>query len=70
MKDIDILLPGLLTPTVINGVTAAFTVHRLWEASDRAAWLREHGAQTRGLATTGSHGPIGAALFERGRQTA
>jgi lactate dehydrogenase-like 2-hydroxyacid dehydrogenase len=65
LKHIDILFTGALPPTVANGADAAFTVHRLAEASDRAAFLREHGHRIRGVAATGSHGPIGAALFDQ-----
>lgn len=60
----SILLTGPMTPRVVDGVTAAFDVHRLHEATDRAAFLREHGASIRGIACSGGHGPIGAALFD------
>jgi lactate dehydrogenase-like 2-hydroxyacid dehydrogenase len=60
----SVLLTGPMTPRVVEGVTAAFDVHRLWEAPDRAAFLRQHGASVRGIACNGAHGAIGAALFD------
>jgi lactate dehydrogenase-like 2-hydroxyacid dehydrogenase len=58
-------LTGAVTPTVSEGLAKAFTVHHLAKADDRAAYLREHGATIKGIAATGSHGAIGAALFDQ-----
>jgi lactate dehydrogenase-like 2-hydroxyacid dehydrogenase len=65
MKNINVLLTGPVTPTVANGLTGAFTVHELAKAPDRDAYLREHGPEIKGIAATGSHGTIGAALFDQ-----
>lgn len=64
MSKTSVLLTGPMTPRVLEGVTAAFDAHRLWEAPDRDAFLREHGASIRGIACNGAHGAIGAALFD------
>ncbi len=65
MKDVQILLPGAMTPLVVEGVSSAFTVHHLQKDADREAFLRKHGDGIRGIASTGSHGPIGQALFDK-----
>ena len=65
MKDVQILLPGAMTPLVVEGVSSAFTVHHLQKDADREAFLRKHGDEIRGIASTGSHGPIGQALFDK-----
>jgi lactate dehydrogenase-like 2-hydroxyacid dehydrogenase len=65
MKDVQILLPGAMTPLVVEGVSSAFTVHQLQKGADREEFLRKHGREVRGIASTGSHGPIGEALFDQ-----
>jgi lactate dehydrogenase-like 2-hydroxyacid dehydrogenase len=65
VKNINVLLTGAVTPTVSEGLGKAFTVHHLAKAADRDAFLREHGSSIKGVAATGSHGPIGAALFDQ-----
>jgi lactate dehydrogenase-like 2-hydroxyacid dehydrogenase len=65
MKDVQILLPGAMTPLVVEGVSGAFTVHHLQKDADRETFLRRHGSEIRGIASTGSHGPIGQALFDK-----
>lgn len=65
LKNVDIMLTGTMMPIVVDGVSAAFKIHRLGDAPDRAAYLREHAGVIRGLACGGSHGPIGAALFDQ-----
>lgn len=65
MKDVQVLLPGSMTPLVVQGVSDAFTVRHLEKGTDREAFLRKHGAGIRGVASTGSHGPIGATLFDQ-----
>ena len=63
-KPIDVLMTGKSLPIVRDGLTAAFNLHKLWEAPDAAAYLREHGKSIRGVAGTGGHGAIGAAFFD------
>ncbi|MFC3123666.1 2-hydroxyacid dehydrogenase [Pseudoroseomonas globiformis] len=53
--------PGLLMlapypPADTEALERDYTLHRLWEAPDAAAYLAEHGGRIRGLATTGVHG--------------
>ena len=62
---VEILMTGKSLPIVRDGLAAAFTVHKLWEAADAKAFIRTHAAQIRGLASTGGHGPVGAELFDQ-----
>ncbi len=52
-----------LLPSVEQALNAAYTVHRLWEAKDRAAMLAEIAPRVRGMATSGSTG-ANAALID------
>ncbi|HEX7053679.1 MAG TPA: 2-hydroxyacid dehydrogenase [Burkholderiales bacterium] len=45
-------------------LAAEFTAHRLWEAPDRDAFLRQHAPQVRGLATFGPT-PVDGALMDK-----
>lgn len=65
MAKADVLMTGPMLPIVMDKLGEASHLHRLWEASDRDAVLREIGPRIRGLATGASHGPTGAALFDR-----
>jgi lactate dehydrogenase-like 2-hydroxyacid dehydrogenase len=47
---------GPMMPHVMETLDSEFTVHRLWEAADRAALLNEAGARVRGIATSGNLG--------------
>ncbi len=61
----DVLMTGQMPAAVIERLSEAATVHRLWEARDRAAFLREVGPSIRGIATSGGHGPTNATLFDQ-----
>ncbi|OZI48178.1 2-hydroxyacid dehydrogenase [Bordetella genomosp. 5] len=52
----EILMVGPLLPDLIATLESRYRVHRLWEAQDPAAFLREHGARIRGIATSGRFG--------------
>lgn len=54
LKDVDVLLIKPSTPLVMEGLDAAFTVHRLFERSDPNAWLAENGSKIRGVVSGGS----------------
>jgi len=49
---IEVLITGPLLPSFMAAVEQEFTVHKLWLAPDRGAYLREHGAAIRGIATS------------------
>src|SRR3546814_16303369 len=48
---------GPMMPPVMEALDDDFTVHRLWEAADRAALLKQVGGKVRAIATGG---PLGA----------
>ncbi len=58
MKSVDVLLSAPMMPLIMDGVAAAFTAHRPWEAKDRDAFLREVGPRIRGIAAGGGHAKI------------
>ena len=47
----DILMPRKGMASVIEALEQMSTLHKLWEAPDREAYLAEHGAKIRGIAT-------------------
>ncbi len=59
---IEVLLVGPPKPTIVNGL-AAFTVHRLGEAKDRDALLKEIGGRLRAIASSVTAEPIGGELM-------
>lgn len=48
---VDILMPKPVLKSVEEALEKDYTVHRLWEADDRDAFLREVGPKVRGIAT-------------------
>ncbi len=52
----DLLMVGPLLPELAADLESRYRVHRLWEAKDPAALLREHGPAIRGIATSGRFG--------------
>ena len=61
---IEVLLAGPPKPTIVNGL-APFTVHRLADAKDRDALLREIGPRVRAMAVSVSSDKIGAELMSK-----
>ena len=56
MKDVEILSIGPFFPPSFAPMERDFTVHKLWQAKDRAALVAEVGGRIRGIQTTGGHG--------------
>src|SRR3546814_837090 len=54
---------GPMMPHVMEALDADFTVHRLWEAADRAALLKQVGGKVQAIAT-GGHLGASAALMD------
>lgn len=48
---VDILMPTPILKTVEEAIERDFTLHRLWQAPDQAAYLSEIGERIRGIAT-------------------
>jgi lactate dehydrogenase-like 2-hydroxyacid dehydrogenase len=60
---VEVLLVGPPKPTIVNGL-AAFALHRLGEAKDRDALLKEVGGRVRAIASSVTSEPIGGELME------
>src|SRR6266545_1176430 len=59
---IELLLVGPPKPTIVNGL-ASLTLHRLDEAKDRDALLKEIGGRVRAIASSVTAEPIGGELM-------
>jgi hydroxypyruvate reductase len=55
----EILMIAPMMPSVMQACEQAYTVHRLWEAPDRNAFLERVSESVRGIATNGSVGASG-----------
>lgn len=53
---VEILQTIGMPPAVQKVLDGSYTVHKLWEAKDRAAFLKEVGPRVRGMATSGGAG--------------
>lgn len=60
----EILMTAPMHPVVAEVLESRFTLHRLWEQADRAAFLVEVGPRIRGVATSTLFGRVGAELFD------
>jgi lactate dehydrogenase-like 2-hydroxyacid dehydrogenase len=65
MTKADVLMTGPMQPIVAETLAKACTVHRLWEVTDRDAFLREVGPRIRGVATSTGHGGTNGSLFDQ-----
>ncbi|MBU4610882.1 2-hydroxyacid dehydrogenase [Achromobacter sp. GG226] len=52
----ELWMAGPLAPDLIAQIETRYRVHRGWTIDDPAAYLREHGAAIRGIATSGRFG--------------
>jgi lactate dehydrogenase-like 2-hydroxyacid dehydrogenase len=64
MTKTDVLMTAPMMPLVMERAEALFTLHRLWEAPDRAAYLKEVGPRIRGVATSTGHQRTDSAFFD------
>ncbi|MEE1612865.1 2-hydroxyacid dehydrogenase [Microvirga sp. CF3016] len=65
MSRTDILMTAPMMPIVIDALDRAFTLHRLWEQTDKEAFLKEIGPRIRGVATSTLFGRVDATLLDR-----
>lgn len=65
MSRTDILMTAPMMPIVIDALDKAFTLHRLWEQTDKEAFLKEVGPRIRGVATSTLYGRVDATLLDR-----
>jgi lactate dehydrogenase-like 2-hydroxyacid dehydrogenase len=64
MTKTDVLMTAPMMPLVMERAEALFTLHRLWEAPDRAAYLKEVGPRIRGVATSTGHQRTDSTFFD------
>ncbi|WP_433695264.1 2-hydroxyacid dehydrogenase [Paraburkholderia phenoliruptrix] len=64
MKPNILQLNPILVPAINDKLASLYTVHRLFEQSDKHAYIREHGASIRGV-ITGGHTGISNDLIQR-----
>ncbi len=60
----EIVLTGSMMPHVMEALEVAYTVHRIDEAEDKAAFLAQVAPTVRGIATGGHHGKLDNALVD------
>ncbi len=60
----EILMTGPLMAYAADQLKARFTVHELWKAQDKAAFLSEVSDRIRGVAAGGGHNRVDGALFD------
>jgi lactate dehydrogenase-like 2-hydroxyacid dehydrogenase len=61
----EVLMTGPMMPLIIEGVSKAFTLHKLWEAKDRDALIEELAPRLRAIAAGGGHARVDATLLGR-----
>ena len=64
MAKTDVLMTAPMMKLIMEQLDARFTLHRLWEAPDREAFLRDIGPRIRGVASSPGHGRLDAALLD------
>ncbi len=64
MAKTDVLMAAPMMRLIMDQLDARFTLHRLWEAPDRDAFLRDVGPRIRGVASSPGHGRVDAALLD------
>ncbi|MBK9082148.1 MAG: 2-hydroxyacid dehydrogenase [Rhizobiales bacterium] len=62
---VDILMPTPMMPMIAEQLARVGTLHKLWEAPDRAAALADLGPRVTAMAVGGGHQPIDAAFLGR-----
>jgi lactate dehydrogenase-like 2-hydroxyacid dehydrogenase len=65
MSRTDILMTAPMMPIVIEALDKAVTLHRLWEQTDKEAFLKEFGPRIQGVATSTLFGRVDASLLDR-----
>jgi lactate dehydrogenase-like 2-hydroxyacid dehydrogenase len=65
-EKLDVLMVGPVMPLIEQGIERAFTLHKLWEAPDRAAFIAKLAPRLRAMAAGGGkHEPMGADFLGR-----
>ncbi|OYU49707.1 MAG: 2-hydroxyacid dehydrogenase [Rhizobiales bacterium PAR1] len=61
----EVLITGQVMPLIREGLEAHFTVHKLYEMTDKEAFIASHGAKIRGMVGGAGHGKIDGAFMGR-----
>jgi lactate dehydrogenase-like 2-hydroxyacid dehydrogenase len=65
MEKPDVLLIGAPKPVIMNGLTPAFTLHKLSDAKDQDKFLGEVGPRVRGMAVAATSVPVDGPFMSR-----
>jgi lactate dehydrogenase-like 2-hydroxyacid dehydrogenase len=61
----DVLMIGPMAPLIVEGISQAFTLHKLWEAKDRDAMIAELAPRLRAMAAGGGHARLNGDFLSR-----
>ena len=65
-EKLDVLMVGPVMPLIEQGISRAFTLHKLWEAPDREALIAKLAPRLRAIVAGGSkHEPMGPDFLDR-----
>jgi lactate dehydrogenase-like 2-hydroxyacid dehydrogenase len=62
MKSVEVLIPTPTMPLIMDGVANHFTLHKLWEQADPAAFIKANGSRIRAIAGSNKQRMDGAFL--------
>jgi lactate dehydrogenase-like 2-hydroxyacid dehydrogenase len=65
LANFETLMLNPMPPLVMQGIAKVCTLHKLWEAPDREAALKELAPRIQGIATGGGHVPLGGEMMAR-----
>jgi lactate dehydrogenase-like 2-hydroxyacid dehydrogenase len=65
MKQVEVLMTAPMLPSVAEALDQTFVLHRLWEQSDPAEFLRVNGPSIRGVATSTLFGCVDSGLLDQ-----
>ena len=65
MSEFEVLITGPIMPLIREGLEASLKVHKLYEITDKDAFIAANGAKIRGLVGGSGHGKIDAAFMQR-----
>ncbi len=65
MSDFEVLMAQPMPAFVVGGLEKGLKLHKLWEAADKDAKLKEIAPRIRGLATGGGHAAVNGAFLSQ-----
>ena len=61
----DVLMVGPMAPFIMDGISKAFTLHKLWEAKDRDAMIADLAPNLRLMAAGGGHARLDGSFLSK-----